>query len=77
MITRSKIPKALIIGDRGYESYNTLAPIQEKGSLNNSLVSLVCLHVNFSVKCLSNWHSFGSSTPLIIPLLLSILIKKN
>lgn len=31
MIARSKTPKALIIGDRGYESYNTLAHIREKG----------------------------------------------
>ncbi len=31
MIARSKTSKALIIGDRGYESYNTLAHIQEKG----------------------------------------------
>lgn len=46
MIARSKIPKALIIGDRGYESYNTLAHIQEKGWFflirirnNNGMVS--------------------------------------
>lgn len=31
MIDRSSIKKALIIADRGYESYNTLAHIQEKG----------------------------------------------
>jgi len=31
MVDRSKMPKALIIADRGYESYNNLAHIQEKG----------------------------------------------
>ncbi len=31
MIDRSSIPKALIIADRGYESYNNIAHIQEKG----------------------------------------------
>jgi len=50
MIARSKIPKALIIGDRGYESYNTLAHIQEKGwsflirvRNNNGVISGVAL----------------------------------
>ena len=31
MVDRSGIPKALLIADRGYESYNNLAHIQEKG----------------------------------------------
>lgn len=31
MIDRSPIPKALIIADRGYESYNNMAHLQEKG----------------------------------------------
>lgn len=31
MVDRSKMPKALVIADRGYESYNNLAHIQEKG----------------------------------------------
>ena len=31
MVDRSNIPKALIIADRGYESYNLMAHIQEKG----------------------------------------------
>ncbi len=31
MVDRSDIPKALIIADRGYESYNNMAHIQEKG----------------------------------------------
>ena len=31
MVDRSNIPLALIIADRGYESYNNLAHIQEKG----------------------------------------------
>ena len=31
MVDRSNIPKALIIADRGYESYNLIAHIQEKG----------------------------------------------
>ena len=31
MVDRSKIPKALLIADRGYESYNNMAHIQEKG----------------------------------------------
>ena len=31
MVDRSDIPKALLIADRGYESYNNLAHIQEKG----------------------------------------------
>lgn len=31
MVARSKIPKALLIADRGYESYNSMAHIQEKG----------------------------------------------
>lgn len=31
MIERSKLRKAIVIADRGYESYNTLAHIQEKG----------------------------------------------
>ena len=31
MVDRSAIPKALIIADRGYESYNSMAHIQEKG----------------------------------------------
>ena len=31
MVDRSKIPKALVIADRGYESYNNMAHIQEKG----------------------------------------------
>ena len=31
MIDRSSIPKALVIADRGYESYNNMAHIQEKG----------------------------------------------
>lgn len=31
MIERSDIPRALVIADRGYESYNNLAHIQEKG----------------------------------------------
>lgn len=31
MIERSPVPKALIIADRGYESYNNMAHIQEKG----------------------------------------------
>ncbi|MCQ2211906.1 MAG: IS4 family transposase [Paludibacteraceae bacterium] len=31
MVDRSDIPQALIIADRGYESYNNLAHIQEKG----------------------------------------------
>lgn len=31
MIERSKLHKAIVIADRGYESYNTLAHIQEKG----------------------------------------------
>lgn len=31
MVDRSAIPKALIIADRGYESYNNMAHIQEKG----------------------------------------------
>lgn len=31
MIDRSALPKALVIADRGYESYNNLAHIQEKG----------------------------------------------
>lgn len=30
MVDRSEIPKALVIADRGYESYNNLAHIQEK-----------------------------------------------
>lgn len=50
MIARSKTHKALIIGDRGYESYNTLAHIQEKGWFflirvrnNNGIISGVDL----------------------------------
>ena len=31
MVDRSSVPKALIIADRGYESYNLMAHIQEKG----------------------------------------------
>ena len=31
MIDRSSVPKALVIADRGYESYNNMAHIQEKG----------------------------------------------
>lgn len=31
MVDRSTIPFALVIADRGYESYNTMAHIQEKG----------------------------------------------
>ena len=31
MVDRSNIPKALIIADRGYENYNLMAHIQEKG----------------------------------------------
>lgn len=31
MVDRSTIPKALVIADRGYESYNNIAHIQEKG----------------------------------------------
>ena len=31
MVDRSKIPKALVIADRGYESYNNMANIKEKG----------------------------------------------
>lgn len=31
MVDRSPIPKALVIADRGYESYNNMAHIQEKG----------------------------------------------
>lgn len=31
IVDRSTIPKALVIADRGYESYNNMAHIQEKG----------------------------------------------
>lgn len=31
MVDKSLIPKALVIADRGYESYNSMAHIQEKG----------------------------------------------
>ena len=31
MVDRSTIPKALVIADRGYESYNNMSHIQEKG----------------------------------------------
>lgn len=31
MIDHSSVPKALVIADRGYESYNNMAHIQEKG----------------------------------------------
>ena len=31
MVDRSEIPKALVIADRGYESFNSMAHIQEKG----------------------------------------------
>lgn len=31
MIDRSNIPKAIVIADRGYESYNNMAHVQEKG----------------------------------------------
>lgn len=31
MVDRFEIPKAVVIADRGYESYNNLAHIQEKG----------------------------------------------
>lgn len=31
MVDNSTIRKALIIADRGYESYNNMAHIQEKG----------------------------------------------
>ena len=31
MVDRSKIPTAIVIADRGYESYNNMAHIQEKG----------------------------------------------
>ena len=31
MVDKSDIPKALVIADRGYESYNNMAHIQEKG----------------------------------------------
>lgn len=31
MVDRSNIPQALLIADRGYESYNNVAHIQEKG----------------------------------------------
>ncbi len=31
MIDRCEIQKALVIADRGYESYNNMAHIQEKG----------------------------------------------
>ena len=31
MVDKSKIQKALVIADRGYESYNNMAHIQEKG----------------------------------------------
>ena len=31
LIDRSRIPKALVIADRGYESYNNMAHVQEKG----------------------------------------------
>jgi hypothetical protein len=31
MVDHSNIPKALVIADRGYESYNNMAHIQEKG----------------------------------------------
>lgn len=31
MVDKSKIPRALVIADRGYESYNNLAHVQEKG----------------------------------------------
>ncbi|HAB48890.1 MAG TPA: hypothetical protein DCE17_00480, partial [Lactobacillus sp.] len=35
MIARSKIPKALIIGDGGYESYNTLAQLFKKNATHS------------------------------------------
>ena len=31
MVDRSQIPKAIVLADRGYESYNDMAHIQEKG----------------------------------------------
>lgn len=31
MVDKSKIPKALVVADRGYESFNSIAHIQEKG----------------------------------------------
>lgn len=31
MVDRSRLPKALVIADRGYESYNNIAHVQEKG----------------------------------------------
>lgn len=31
MADRSRLPKALVIADRGYESYNNMAHVQEKG----------------------------------------------
>lgn len=31
MVDKSEIPKALVIADRGYESFNSMAHIQEKG----------------------------------------------
>ncbi len=31
LVDKSKIPKALVIADRGYESYNNMAHVQEKG----------------------------------------------
>lgn len=31
MVDRSRLPKALVIADRGYESYNNMAHVQEKG----------------------------------------------
>lgn len=33
MVDRSNIPKVLVIADRGYESFNSMAHIQEKGWL--------------------------------------------
>ena len=40
MIEASSVEKALVIADRGYESYNTMAHIHEKGCLFLTPMSL-------------------------------------
>lgn len=36
MVDRSDISKALVVADRGYESYNNMAHIQEKDGIFNT-----------------------------------------
>lgn len=62
MVDRSNIEKVLLLADRGYESYNNLAHIQEKDGFSLFELRTTLQELLQALICLTPWNTIFHST---------------